>query len=132
RRVGRPALISIGSLASKYSPGITASPYGLMDGHEFGAIRKCTFYLDFADHLAHAFHHGVAREDRRPHAHDLGDRLAVADKLEDFGGDECNGLRMIELQAAGAPFSCELTGVVDEELFDFAWSQVHEKPPGEW
>src|SRR5262249_42074464 len=79
RRVGRPALISIGSLPSKYSPGITASPYGLVDGHELCAIRKCTFYLDFADHLADTVHHGVARKNRRPDAHDLGDRLAIAD-----------------------------------------------------
>src|SRR5262249_56708994 len=58
RRVGRPALISIGSRASKYSPGITASPYGLMDGHELGAIRKCAFHLNLVDHLADTFHHG--------------------------------------------------------------------------
>src|SRR5262249_21364587 len=60
RRVGRPSLISIGSRSSKYSPGIMASPYGLMDGHELGAIRKRPFHLDLADHLAHTFHYGVA------------------------------------------------------------------------
>src|SRR5262249_43254136 len=118
---------SIGSLASKYSPGITPSPYGLMDGHELGAIWKRAFHLDLADHFAHPFHHGVARKNRGPDARDLRDGLAVADKLEDFGGDQRDGLRMIELQAAGAPSSRQLTGVEDEELVDLAWSQVHEK-----
>src|SRR5215470_9369097 len=84
RRVGRPALISIGSLASQYSPGITASPYGLMDGHELRAVRKRAFHLDLADHLAHAVHHGVEGKKRGPDARDLRDRLAVADELEEF------------------------------------------------
>jgi len=51
-----------------------------MDGHELGAIRKRAFHLDFANHLAHTFHHGVARKNRRPDARDLGDGLAVADE----------------------------------------------------
>src|SRR5262249_34353847 len=100
--------------ASKYSPGVTASPYGLMDGHELGAIRERAFHLDLANHLAHTGHHGVARKDRWPDARDLRDGLAVADKLKDFGGDEGNGLRMIELQAADAPPSRELTSAEDE------------------
>src|SRR5262245_50890316 len=87
RRVGRPALSWIGSFASKYSPGIMVSPNGFMDGHELGAIRKSPFHLDLADHLAHTFHHGVARKNRRPDACDLRDGLAVADEFEDFGGD---------------------------------------------
>src|SRR5262249_45753828 len=108
------------------SPGITASPYGLVDGHELGAIRKSTFHLDLVDHLADTFHHRVARENRRPDARDLRDGLAVADELEDFGGDERNGLRVIELQGAGAPSSRQLAGAEDEELVDLAWSQVYD------
>src|SRR5262249_47942963 len=126
-RVGRTALISIGSLASKYSPGTKASPYGLMDGHELGAIRKRAFHLDLADHVAHTVYHGVARKNRRPNAYDLGDRLAIADELEELSRDQCNGLRMVELQAAGAPFFRELTGAEDDELVDLAWSQMHER-----
>src|SRR5262249_51116091 len=128
RRVNRPALISIGSRASKYSPGTTASPYGLMDGHELGAIRKRAFHLDLADHLAHTFHHGVSREDRRPDARDLGERLAVADELEELGRDQRNGLGMVQFEAACASFSRELSGAEDDELVDFAWSQVHQNP----
>jgi hypothetical protein len=39
-----------------------------MDGDEFRAVRKCAFHLDFADDLAHPFHHGVERKNRRPYA----------------------------------------------------------------
>jgi hypothetical protein len=62
---------------------------------------------------------------------DFGDRLAVTDELEDLRGDQRNRLRMIELQAAGASLSRELTGGEDEELVDFAGSQVHgQSAPG--
>src|SRR5262249_34341292 len=124
-RVGRPALISIGSHASKYSPGIMASPYRLMDGHELRAVRKRAFYLDLADHLAHSLHHRIEREDRRADARDLSGRLAIADELEKLGGDERNRFRMIELQATGASSSGELAGGEDDELVDLAWSQMH-------
>src|SRR5262249_38971006 len=113
---------------SKYSPGTKASPNGLMNGDELRAVRKRAFHLDLADHVPHTLHHGVARKDRRPDAHDLGDRLAVADELEELSRDQRDGLRMIELQAAAAPFSRELTGTDDEELVDLAWSQVHQNP----
>src|ERR1051325_6742416 len=46
--------------------------------------------------------HGVERKNRRPRAHDLGDRLAVRDELEDFRGDQRHRFRMIELQATAA------------------------------
>jgi hypothetical protein len=56
-----------------------------------------------------------------------GDRLAVTNELEDFRGDQRNGFRMVKLQAARASSSRKLTGAEDEELVDFAWSQMHRK-----
>src|SRR5262245_32280336 len=103
-----------------------ASPYGLMDGHELGAIRKRAFDLDLLDHASHTFHYCVARKNCRPNACNLRDGLAVADKLEDFGGNERDGFRMVKRQATGAPFSRQFTGVEDEEFLDLACSQVHE------
>jgi hypothetical protein len=96
-----------------------------MDGHELGAIRKRAFRLDLANHVAHTFHHGVVLKNRRPDAHDLGDRSAVADELEEFSRDQRNGLRMIQLQPSGSPSSRELSGAENDELIDLAWSQVH-------
>src|SRR5262245_31962141 len=99
-----------------------------MDGDEFRAVRKRAFHLDFPDHLANTFHHGVTRKNRRSDARDLGDRLTVADELEDFGGDQRNRFRVIQSQPARATLSRELTGAEDDELVDFAWSQVHGNP----
>jgi hypothetical protein len=56
---------------------------------------------------------------------DVDDRLAITAELGDLRGDPRNRLRMIELQAAGASPSRDLTGGEDDELVDFAWSQVH-------
>src|SRR4051812_38126148 len=39
---------------------------------------KVAHFLDRADHLAHSFHHGVARKNRRPDAGDFRDGLAFA------------------------------------------------------
>src|SRR5215468_12759790 len=98
-----------------------------MDRDELGAVRKRAFHLDLADHLAYAFHHAVQRENRRPDAHDLGNRSSVADQFEDFRGDQRNRFRMIEPEPAGAPPSRELAGAEDEELVDFARYQMHEE-----
>src|SRR5262245_48214370 len=125
RRVGRPTLISIGSWASKYSPGIMASPYGLVDGHELRTIRKGALHLDLTDHLADSLHHRLEREDRRPDTRDLGGRPAVADELEQFGRDQRHCLRMIQFQAARASSSGEFAGGENDELVDLAWSQMH-------
>src|SRR5262249_10575202 len=113
------------SRASKYSPGITTSPDGLVDGHELRAVGKRAFHLDLTDHLAHSFHHRLEREDCRADAHDLGGRLAVANELEKFSGDQRHRLRMIQFQAAGASSSGELAGSEDDELVDLAWRQTH-------
>src|SRR5215510_11709237 len=126
RRVGRPALMTMGSLVRRYSPGIMASPYGLRDGDELRAVGKRAFHLDLVDHVGHPFHHGAERKNSRPDAHDLRDRLAVAYELEDLGGDQRNRFRMIELHAAGKSFSRELAGAEDEELFDVTRSQAHD------
>src|SRR5262245_37049167 len=99
-----------------------------MDRDEFGAVRKRAFHLDLSDHLAYAFHHGVQRKNRRTDARDLGNRLSVADELEDFGSDQRHRFRMIELQPARAPSTRELASAEDEELVDFTRNQMHETP----
>ena len=102
-----------------------------MDGDEFRAVGKRAFHFDCVDHLDHTFHHGVERKNRRPRAHDLGDRLAVTDELEDFRGDQRHRFRMIELQATAAALLASSPVGEDEELVDFAGRQVHgQSAPG--
>src|SRR4030095_9049828 len=56
RAVERPSLGSIGSERRKYSPGIIVLSDRLMDGDQFGSVRKGSFDLDFTYHFGHAFH----------------------------------------------------------------------------
>ena len=96
-----------------------------MDRDELRAVGKRALDLNLADHLRHAFHHRLGRENRRSDAHDLGDRLAVAYQLQDFRRDERDCFGMIELDAAIAPLPRELAGGEDEELVDFSRREMH-------
>ena len=59
-------------------------------------------------------------------AHDLGDRLAVANHLQDLRGDEGDRFRMIELQAARAAFARQLARRKNQQLVDFTRREMHE------
>ena len=50
---------------------------------------------------------------------------AVADHLEDLRGDERHRFGMIQLQAARAPLAREFAGRKDQQLVDFARSEMH-------
>ena len=58
-------------------------------------------------------------------AHDLGDRSAVADQLEDLRRDQRDRFGMIQFEAARAALSRELAGGKNQQLVDFARSQMH-------
>ena len=81
-----------------------------MDGDELGAVRKCPLDLDLRDHVGHALHDRVGRQNGRAKAHDLGDRAPVANHLENFGRDERDRLRVVQLEAARPPLSRQLAG----------------------
>ena len=78
------------------------------------------------DHLRHALHHVGAGQDLRAERHQLRDRPAVADALEDFRGDERDGFRMIQLETTRAPPARDVGGGEDQQLVDFAFGQSHE------
>ena len=58
-------------------------------------------------------------------AHDLGHRSAVADHLENLRRDERDRFGMIQLQAARAPLPRQLAGGKNQQLVDFARSEMH-------
>src|SRR5439155_18966328 len=95
RTVGRPSLISIGVLDSRYSPGIMLTrdvewDSGLSDrlvnGDELGSVGERPLDLDLADHLRHSVHDGVGGQQARSKGHDLCNRSTVADHFENLGG----------------------------------------------
>jgi len=72
-----------------------------------------------------AGHDLAAAEEAAAEVHEFGDRAAVADEFEDLGGDEGDGFRVVEAEAAGEAFLGEEAGVVEEEFFDFVGGEVH-------
>ena len=76
-----------------------------MDGNELGAIRERGFNLHVGDHFRHSLHHVFAGEQGTPVAHQFSHCLAVPRPFHDRRTDECDGLRVIQLQSSRlAPF----------------------------
>src|SRR5688572_12080376 len=104
-RVARPTLMSMWPDSQNISPGIMdyasrCSGNRMVHGDEFRAVGESGFDLHFRDHLRNAVHDVVAREDGGAEAHEFGHRAAVARALEDGGGDQRHGFRVVELEAA--------------------------------
>jgi hypothetical protein len=108
-----------------------------MNRHQLRSVWKRALHLDLGNHLGHAVHHRVGWKDRGPKAHDLGDGPSLPNQLEYFGGDEGDGLGMIELQPAGATLPRDFSGSKDQQLVDFTGREVHSgsksylEPPSE-
>src|SRR5438128_917175 len=97
----------------------------MVNGDELRAVGERAFDLNLGNHVRDAVHDGVGGENSRAEAHDLGDRPAVANQLEDFRCEERDRFGMIELQASRAALSRELARGKNEQLVDFAWCEVH-------
>src|SRR5258708_3767627 len=100
--VSRPALSSISPGAAITSPGIMlTSRDRLVHSDQLRPVRESRLDLYLGNHLRNSLHHLVARQNRLALAHEFGHRLAVARSFDDGGRDQCNRLRIVELQAAG-------------------------------
>src|SRR5262245_57318508 len=83
--------------------GPSCSWYWVVYGDELRAVGERRLDLDLGNHLGHALHHLVASQYGRAEAHQVRDRASVASAFEDRGGDECRGLRVIDLESAREP-----------------------------
>jgi hypothetical protein len=105
---------------------------GVVDGDELGAVGEGAFDLDFEEEFGDAGEDLVTAEEATSEVHEVGNGfVAVADEFEDLGGDESDGFRVIEADAAGEAFLGEETDVVEEEFVDVVGRKVHWNPPGE-
>src|SRR4029453_7692995 len=109
--------------------GIVWLPNRIMHGDQLRAIGERALYLNLTHHLGDAIHHVVACQDGGAVLHQVGHRPAVAHPLEDFRRDEGHCLRIIELEAALLSPARYIGGGESQELFDLAWSQVHDDFP---
>src|SRR5258705_7326963 len=92
-------------LAASRRPGMTTSisSYRLVHGDELGAIRKRRFDLNVVDHLGDPIHALRTGDNLRAGLHQIGHRAAVARALDDEIGNDGDGLRVVELDAALQP-----------------------------
>ncbi len=92
----------------------------VMHGDELRAIGEGALDLHLVDHLRHALLHLRAAEDATAEVHEPRDRAAVPDELEQLGGEERDGLGVVEAQPAREALLREETGAVQEELVELA------------
>src|SRR5262249_29164686 len=97
----------------------------VMHGDELRTVGERALDLHFGDHFGHAVHHLVAAEDRAADVHELGDRAAVADQLEQLRREQRDGFGGIEAEAAREALLRDEPGLVEEELIEIAWCEPH-------
>ena len=95
---------------------------------ELRPVRERSFHLHFRDQLRHAIHDLGAPEQPAAEVHQLGDAAAVADELEQLGGDQRDRLRMVEAEPAREALLGQMAHAVKQQLVDFAGDEVHGLP----
>ena len=74
-----------------------------MHGDELGAIGKGRLDLDVVDHFGDPLHHHVGCDDMRARFHEVSNAAPVARTLHHEIGDERDGFRVVQLDAARQP-----------------------------
>jgi hypothetical protein len=90
-----------------------------------GAVREGALHLHLGEELGHALHDLGAVEEAVAQVHQLGHAAAVADELQELGGDERHGLRVVEPEASCEALLREEAGLVQEQLVDVVGGEVH-------
>jgi len=97
----------------------------MMDRHQFCAVGKSSFYLNFVHHFRDAFHHVVPLQNRRAEFHEFGNRSPIADSFEQVRGNESHRFGIIQTQTTRSPFAREFRRRRDHEFFNFSWREMH-------
>ena len=97
----------------------------MVDGDQLGAVGECALHLHVVDHLRHPGHDLIAPQQLASNVHQLRHAASVADQFQQHRGDQCDRLRMIQPESAREPFLREETGVVEDQLVEFPWGEVH-------
>ena len=97
----------------------------MVDGHELRPVGERALDLDLGDHLGDAVEHLVRAEQPAAEVHELGDRPAVTDELEQLRRDERHRLDIVQPHAAREPLLREEPRLVEDQLVDFTRGQMH-------
>ena len=104
----RAAGVGLDRLASsrKYSPGFIASSSlnRVVYGDQLGAVRERRFHLHLVDHFRDALHDVGAGQDWAPSVM-ISATVLPSRALQDFGGENRDGFRIVQLQPARTPFA---------------------------
>ena len=98
---------------------------GLWIVTSFRPSGKGGLYLDVGEDFGDAGHHLVAAQDRAALRHQVGDERAFAGALDDPGGEQSDGLGVVEEHSAGQPVAGDQAGHGEEELLDVRRGEVH-------
>ena len=77
------------------------------------------------DHLGNAFHHLAAGDHAGARLHQVGDGAAVAGAFDHEVGDQRDGLRVVQFDAAGEALAGDLCGHGDQQLVFLAFGEAH-------
>src|SRR5256885_50403 len=127
--VRRPWFAMMSPSPSRYSPGITVGLLAdrMMNGDELGAVGKGALDLHLLEHLRHSLHHVVAAEDVEAGRHQVGDAPAVANPLQNFGGDQRQRFGVVQLETAATSPARDFGGGEHEELLLLTRGEVHRR-----
>src|SRR5207245_967913 len=89
------------------------------------AVGKRAFDLDLCDERRHAGHDLARAEDRAAEIHQLGDRAAVADQLEQLRREQRDRFGIVQPQAAREAFLRDDARTVEYELVEVTWREPH-------
>src|SRR4029077_2905473 len=104
---------SMSPVEAKISPGIisvVASANWVVNAYEFCSIRESCFHLHLGNHLGDAFHHQVTAQHLAAFRHEIGDRLAIAGRLQDEIGYQRKSLGVVELDTSFKPLPSDNCG----------------------
>ena len=80
--------------------------------------------------IGDAVHDICAAEKLTPEIHQFGNRAAVADEFENLCRDQRHGFRMIQPQSAREALLREKPRLVQRQLVEFVWCEVHDVTAG--
>ena len=97
----------------------------VMNRDELGAVGECAFDLDLRYERGYAWHDLVAAEEFAAQVHQVRDAFSFTNEFQQLSRNEGHCFGMIELETAGEAFLGEEAGIVEQELIDFAWREMH-------
>ena len=84
----------------------------MMNSDQLRAIWESAFNLDLGNHFGDPVHHLISAQELPPQIHQFRYSPAIADKFEQLSCNECDALRLVELQATREAFLSEETRLV--------------------